>query len=143
MHYFRRAGSAIWAYLYRVNTYEFFVICALIVYIFFWSLIDILQQFNFQQFVFDSGIISLTMNSIIHYHYARYIMYMSGFSLLRIIFSPLILIDGITGMLIIQEIFFRSSLINSLQDRKEKIHKPVCVHDNWRILSSIFSTCWP
>lgn len=105
MHYFGRTGSAIRAYLYRLETYEFFVICALIVYIFFWSLIDVLQQFNFQQFVFDSGIISLTMNSIIHYHYAQYIMYMTGFSLLRIVFSPLILIDGITGMLIIQEIF--------------------------------------
>jgi hypothetical protein len=105
MHYFRRTGSAIWAYLYRVETYEFFVICALIVYIFFWSLIDILQQFNFQQFVFDSGIISLTMNSIIHYHYAQYIMYMSGFSLLRIIFSPLILIDGITGCLLFRKYF--------------------------------------
>lgn len=124
MHYFRRAGSAIWAYLYRVDTYEFFVICALIVYIFFWSLIDILQQFNFQQFVFDSGIISLTMNSIIHYHYAQYIMYMSGFSLLRIIFSPLILIDGITGMLIIQEIFLGlPSLILYKIARRESINQ--------------------
>ena len=124
MHYFRRTGSAIWAYLYRVNTYEFFVICALIVYIFFWSLIDILQQFNFQQFVFDSGIISLTMNSIIHYHYAQYIMYMAGFSLLRIIFSPLILIDGITGMLIIQEIFLAlPSLILYKIARKKSINQ--------------------
>ena len=124
MHYFRRTGSAIWAYLYRVETYEFFVICALIVYIFFWSLIDILQQFNFQQFVFDSGIISLTMNSIIHYHYAQYIMYMAGFSLLRIIFSPLILIDGITGMLIIQEIFLAlPSLILYKIARKKSINQ--------------------
>ncbi len=105
MQYFRRAGSGIKSRLYRLETYEFFVICAIIVYTFFWSMIDILQQLNLQQYVFDSGIISLTMNSIIHFHYAQYILYMTGFSLLRIIFSPLILIDGITGMLIIQEIF--------------------------------------
>ena len=124
MHYFRRTVTSLRTYLYRLETYEFFVICALLVYVFFWSLIDILQQFNFQQYVFDSGIISLTMNSIIHYHYARYIMYMTGFSLLRIIFSPLILIDGITGMLIIQEIFLAlPSLILYKIARKKSINQ--------------------
>jgi uncharacterized membrane protein len=124
MHYFRKTGTTLRTYFYRLETYEFFVICAMVVYVFFWSLIDILQQFNFQQYVFDSGIISLTMNSIIHYHYARYIMYMTGFSLLRIIFSPLILIDGITGMLIIQEIFLAlPSLIIYKIARKKSINQ--------------------
>ena len=89
----------------NIETCYFLLVCAVIVYIFLWSLIDILQELNFRQFVFDSGIISLTMNSILHYPNIQYIMYMFGFSLLRILFSPLILIDGITGMLVIQEIF--------------------------------------
>ncbi|MGP6239163.1 DUF2079 domain-containing protein [Cuniculiplasma sp. SKW4] len=55
--------------------------------------------------VFDAGIISLTLNSILFNHSWAYLEYMFGFSLLRILFSPLILIYGIPGMLIIQEFF--------------------------------------
>jgi len=81
------------------------IIIAVIIYIFSWSTIDILRLYSMQDSIFDSGIISLTIGSIFHYHYLPYVTYMIGFSLLRIIFSPLILIDGITGMLVIQEIF--------------------------------------
>lgn len=88
-----------------ISIYELLLIVAVFVYIFFWSIIDILQLYNMKDGVFDSGIISLTMNSIIFEHTLNYIQYMIGFSLLRIIFSPLILIEGITGMLVIQEIF--------------------------------------
>lgn len=85
---------------------QFLIICtAVIVYVFTWLLIDISRLYSMHDQVFDSGIISLTMESIFYYHYFPYITYMIGFSPLRIIFSPLILIDGITGMLIIQEIF--------------------------------------
>lgn len=88
-----------------ISFYDLLLVIAVFVYIFFWSIIDILQLYSLKDGVFDSGIISLTMNSIIFEHTVKYIQYMIGFSLLRIIFSPLILIDGITGMLVIQEIF--------------------------------------
>ena len=74
------------AFFYNIETYYFLLVCAVIVYIFLWSLIDILQELNFRQFVFDSGIITLTMNSILHYPNIQYISYMFGFSLLRILF---------------------------------------------------------
>ncbi|SIM61673.1 multipass membrane protein [Cuniculiplasma divulgatum] len=90
---------------YNIELQFLIIIIAVIIYIFFWSIIDILRLYSMQDSVFDSGIISLTMGSIFHYHYLPYITYMIAFSLLRIIFSPLILIDGITGMLVIQEIF--------------------------------------
>lgn len=89
----------------NMDYFELILILGIILYIFFWSLIDILRMLNLMDSVFDAGIISLTLNSIIHEHYPPYILYMSGFSLLRILFSPLILIDGIPGMLVIQEIF--------------------------------------
>lgn len=88
-----------------IPIYELILIIAVIVYIFSWSVIDILRLMNLQDSVFDSGIISLTMNTILFEHPLGYVRFMIGFSLLRIIFSPLILIDGITGMLVIQEIF--------------------------------------
>lgn len=90
---------------YNIELQFLIIIIAVIIYIFSWSIIDILRLYSMQDSVFDSGIISLTMGSIFHYHYLPYVTYMIGFSLLRIIFSPLILIDGITGMLVIQEIF--------------------------------------
>ncbi len=88
-----------------IETYELINFCAFIIFVFFWSVIDILLMYNMQESVFDAGIISLTMKSLLYYHYFAYVKYMIGFSLLRILFSPLILIDGIAGMLIIQEIF--------------------------------------
>ncbi len=88
-----------------ISIYDFLLGIAVYLFIFFWSIIDILRLYNLKDGVFDSGIISLTMNTIIFEHTLNYIEYMIGFSLLRIIFSPLILIDGITGMLVIQEIF--------------------------------------
>jgi uncharacterized membrane protein len=54
--------------------------------------------------VFDSGIVTLTMEYNLHFFNAPFLMYMTGFSLDRILFSPLVLIDGIPGMLVIQEI---------------------------------------
>ncbi len=85
--------------------YRLLIIIAVIIYIFAWSTIDILRMLNMMDNVFDAGIISLTLNSILFNHNLQYMEYMFGFSMLRILFSPLILIDGIAGMLVIQEIF--------------------------------------
>ncbi len=88
-----------------IDHYKVLLLFAVITYIIAWSTIDILRMLNMMDGVFDSGIISLTLNSILFDHTPQYMEYMIGFSLLRILFSPLILIDGIPGMLVFQEIF--------------------------------------
>jgi uncharacterized membrane protein len=87
------------------------IVIAVVIYIISWSYIDIMRMYSMQDSVFDAGIISLTLNSILFNHSIAYLEYMFGFSLLRIIFSPLILIYGIPGMLIIQEIFLGTPAI--------------------------------
>lgn len=83
---------------------ELAVIIGVILNSLIWSVISLLRYYSMMDSVFDSGIISLTLGYILHYTNIPYLMYMSGFSLDRILFSPLILIDGIPAMLVIQEI---------------------------------------
>ena len=88
----------------RMSYPEFFVIIGVILNSFLWSVIALLRYYSMYDLVFDSGIVTLTMEYNLHFFNAPFLMYMTGFSLDRILFSPLILIDGIPGMLVIQEI---------------------------------------
>ncbi len=83
---------------------ELTVIAGVILNSLVWCTISLLRYYSMMDRVFDSGIISLTLEYNLHYINIPFIMYMAGFSLDRLLFSPLILIDGIPGMLVIQEI---------------------------------------
>ena len=88
----------------RMSYPEFFVIIGVILNSFVWCVIALFRYYSMYDMVFDSGIITLTMEYNLHFFNASFLMYMAGFSLDRILFSPLVLIDGIPGMLVIQEI---------------------------------------
>ena len=95
--------SPLSTFLKRLSFSDFVLIIAIFLNIFTWGVISILRLYSLKDHVFDSGIISLSLEIILYQHNFAYILYMLGFSTDRVIFSPLILIDGISGMLIIQD----------------------------------------